>query len=187
MLCIIAQIHVSCLWLLTYLCNKKSATHPKSFKREEQCHQLYCSTETETLLFSKIFKMRFFVYSISHHLISSKILGVKLLLGTFCDETLYITNVCRVISRIIKVALLNNFRTGSWSVLSAHDIIHCTSHLPLIHLLSLFMTNRWHTLYNSYRRSRGHWFEPRSRPVHMIDVEDTIVTIYTCLPTYIQK
>ena len=99
--------------VLTYLCNEKSATHPKSFKREEQCHQLYCSTETETLLFRKIFKMRFFVYSISHHLIASKILGVKLLLGTFCDETLYITNECRFISRIIKVALLNNFRAGS--------------------------------------------------------------------------
>ena len=33
----------------------------------------------------------------------------KLFQGNFCDPTLDINNVCRVISRITKVALLNNF------------------------------------------------------------------------------
>ena len=33
----------------------------------------------------------------------------KLFQGNFCDPTLYINNVCRVISCITEVALLNNF------------------------------------------------------------------------------
>ena len=31
----------------------------------------------------------------------------------YCDQTLYITNVCRVINRVTKVALLNNFQNES--------------------------------------------------------------------------
>ena len=37
----------------------------------------------------------------------------KMLQNTFSDQTLYITNVCRVISHITKVALLNNLPTES--------------------------------------------------------------------------
>ena len=40
-----------------------------------------------------------------------------------CNQTLYITNVYRAISRITEVILLNNFLTESSSVLSAHGSI----------------------------------------------------------------
>ena len=33
--------------------------------------------------------------------------------SNFCDQTLYIINVCKVISRVPKVALLNNFQNES--------------------------------------------------------------------------
>ena len=53
----------------------------------------------------------------------SKICVEELLQRTFYDQTLYTTNVCRVLSRITKVALLNNLRTESWCVLHAHGRI----------------------------------------------------------------
>ena len=48
------------------------------------------------------------------------ILTENCLQSTFCDQTLYITNVCRDISRVTKVALLNNFQNQYYCVLSAH-------------------------------------------------------------------
>ena len=63
--------------------------------------------------------------------ILSKNLAEKLLPSIFCDQTLYITNVCRVISRITKVTLLNNFLTEC--VLSAHGrIVSDDFHVPAI-------------------------------------------------------
>ena len=48
---------------------------------------------------------------------------------TFCDHHVHHSNVCRAISRITKIALLNNFLAASSCVLPAHDIIHV--HVPL--------------------------------------------------------
>ena len=47
----------------------------------------------------------------SMSILCQNILAEKLLQSTFYNQTLYITNVCRVISRITKVALHYNFRT----------------------------------------------------------------------------
>ena len=57
------------------------------------------------------FQSSFFVYSISPQALSilcQQYLVDILLQRTFCDHILYITNVCRAISRVIKVVLLNN-------------------------------------------------------------------------------
>ena len=80
-----------------------------------------CTLLCAALYFVKKILKAFFVYTISHKAFLSchKTLVEKLLQRSFCYQTLYITNVCRVISCITKVALLNNFRTES--VLPAHD------------------------------------------------------------------
>ena len=66
-----------------------------------------------------------FHISPSISILCQNILAEKLLQSTFCDKTLYITNVCRVIRRVTKVALLNNFQNESWCVLPAHSRIVC--------------------------------------------------------------
>ena len=72
--------------------------------------------------------MRFlciFHISPSISILCQNISAEKLLQKTFCDQTLYISNVCRVIRCITKVALLNNFRPESLSFLPAHGSILC--------------------------------------------------------------
>ena len=55
--------------------------------------------------FQKVFFVR------AHNALQSRV--KKLSQSTFCDQTLYSTSVCRLISHITKVALLNNFQTES--------------------------------------------------------------------------
>ena len=70
-----------------------------------------------------------FHISPSISILYTKILAEKLLQITFCNQTLNITNVCGVLNRITKVALLNNFQTESPSASPAHDsmLSHCQS------------------------------------------------------------
>ena len=56
----------------------------------------------------------------SSSILCPKILVKELLQSTFCDQTLYITSVYRVLSHVTKVALLNNFRNESDSAFPAH-------------------------------------------------------------------
>ena len=73
---------------------------------------MYCSAQAKHANSQNAF----FAYSISHQALLSCLrnkLAEKLLQSSFCDQTQYITNVYRVISRFTKVALLNNFRTES--------------------------------------------------------------------------
>ena len=56
----------------------------------------------------KIFQNAFHPSFLAKHFyLVSKNFIPKWLKSTFCDQALYITNVCRVISRITKVTLLN--------------------------------------------------------------------------------
>ena len=77
----------------------------------------YTGVRKQNTLIRKIFKMCLFfcIFPISpnNSILCQKNLVETLLQSTFCYQTLYITNVCRVISRITEVALLNNFRTVS--------------------------------------------------------------------------
>ena len=61
-----------------------------------------------------------FHISPSISILRQKILKEKLLQSTFCDQMLYITDICRVVSHSIKTTLQNNFHTGSYSILPAH-------------------------------------------------------------------
>ena len=57
----------------------------------------------------------FYIFHItpSISILCQNIILEKLMQTTFGDQTLYITNVCRVISRVTKVALRRNFRNKS--------------------------------------------------------------------------
>ena len=76
----------------------------------------YTGVRKQNTLSRKISKCTFFLsipISPSNSILCQKNLVETLLQSTLCDQTLYITNVCRVLSSITKVALLNNFRTVS--------------------------------------------------------------------------
>ena len=98
----------------------------------------YTAVGKQNPLIHKIFKMRFLyiAYLTIPAYILSKNLAEKLLPSTFCDQTLYITNVCRVISHVTKVALHNNFLTEC--VLFAHRRIDSDDfHVPAILMESI--------------------------------------------------
>ena len=67
-----------------------------------------CRQDPLTRRFQNAFFCIFHV-SASILILCHNILAEKLLQSTFCDQTLYLSNVCRVMSRITEVALLNNF------------------------------------------------------------------------------
>ena len=72
-------------------------------------YELYTAVRSQNALIRKIFEIPFLYisYLTKHfYLVPKKIFAEKLLQCTSCDQTLYITNVCRVKNRITKVALL---------------------------------------------------------------------------------
>ena len=58
-------------------------------------------------------KICIFHIPINIFIFCENILAENCLQRTFCDHILYITNVCRHISRVTKVALLNNVHNES--------------------------------------------------------------------------
>ena len=78
-------------------------------------HCMYCCAQS-TQNTQIIFKMRFFCkshISPNIYILCQQILANKLLQSSFCDQTVYITTVCRLISHITKITLLDNFLTES--------------------------------------------------------------------------
>ena len=76
---------------------------------------------------SQIAFLSIFHISPSMSILCQKILAEKLLQSSFCDQTLYITNVRRVISRVTKVDLsstISELRVKS--ILPAHGSIYYT-------------------------------------------------------------
>ena len=75
--------------------------------------KLMLSCACKTLSFANFYFFFYIPYLTKHLYLVSKNFSAKLLQCTFCDQSLYITNLCGVISHVTKVALLNNFLTES--------------------------------------------------------------------------
>ena len=97
----------------------------------------------QNTLIRKSFKIYFVGRSIFHisqsfSILCQNISAEKMLQRTFCDQTLYITNACRVISRITKVALLHNSNPRVRSFCLRTTVLSINQHDGWISVMILF-------------------------------------------------
>ena len=95
--------------------------------------QLYCLAQAKSSYTQNLQNSFFCISHISPSIsiLCQTILVENLSQRTFCDHHVHHSNVCRAISRITKIALLNNFLAASSCVLPAyvrHYTCTCTSH-----------------------------------------------------------
>ena len=104
----------------------------RSARQQSGNYHNYTAMRRQNAINRKIFKTIFFcIFYISPSIffLCQKFLAKKLLQSTFCNQTLYITNICRVISRVTKSLSSTN---SEMCVFPAHDSI------MLIYLLMIY-------------------------------------------------